>query len=179
MPSPDILTPRLRLVIITVEMMRADAAHSSRLSQLIDAEVPPSWPPEHWEPHVFDFMEKQYSQSPHTIGWNRYVVLQSERLLIGTLGAFPRSETEAEIGYSILPLWHRMGLATEGVLAHLSYLFEDKSLQTVIAHTFPHLTPSLRVMEKCGLQPAGPGDEAGTVRYRLERSTHSRRQPCP
>ena len=166
----DIATPRLRLVAITVEMIHADAAHSSHLSQLIDAQVPPSWPPEHWEPHVFDFLEKLYSQSPHTIGWNRYVVLQSERLLIGTLGAFPRGETEAEVGYSILPPWQRMGLATEGVLALLTWLFQNNPLQTVIAHTFPHLTPSLRVMEKCGFQPAGPGDEAGTVRYRLDRN---------
>jgi [ribosomal protein S5]-alanine N-acetyltransferase len=181
MSTPDILTPRLRLVNITVERMRADPARSTRLadsthfpnstrfSELLDAHVPPSWPPEHWEPHVFDFMEKQYAQHPHTVGWNRYVILRSGSILIGTLGAFQRSESEAEIGYSILPSWQRMGLATEATLAHIRYLFETTSLQTLIAHTFPHLTPSIRVMEKCGFQLDGPGDEAGTVRYRLRR----------
>lgn len=182
MPTPDILTPRLRLVPITIERMRADPANSHRIAhsghfpdsagfaELLDAHVPPSWPPEHWEPHVFDFFEKQYAEHPHTLGWNRYVILRSESLLIGTLGAYPRSEAEAEIGYSILTPWQRMGLATEATLAHIAYLFETTSLQTLIAHTFPNLTPSIRVMEKCGFQPDGPGDETGTVRYRLRRS---------
>ena len=176
MSIADILTPRLRLAAITVERMRADPAHSRRLTDstrfadLLDADIPPSWPPEHWEPHVFDFMEKQYAEHPHTLGWNRYVILRSESTLIGTLGTFQRSETEAEIGYSILPPWQRMGLATEATLAHIAFLFENRSLETLIAHTFPHLTPSIRVMEKCGFQPDGPGDEEGTIRYRLLRT---------
>lgn len=169
MPAPDILTPRLRLVPITIPRMRADAAHSPRLAQLIRAHVPSSWPPEHWEPHVFDFIRKQYAQHPHTRGWNRYIILRSGSILIGTLGAFTRSDTEAEIGYSILPPWQRMGLATEATLAHIAFLFENHSLESLIAHTFPHLTPSIRVMEKCGFQPVGAGDEPGTIRYRLHR----------
>jgi [ribosomal protein S5]-alanine N-acetyltransferase len=169
MPAPDILTSRLRLAPITTERMRADAAHSTHFSDLIGAHVPPSWPPEHWEPHVFDFIEKQYAQYPHTIGWNRYVILRSGPILIGTLGAFQRSETDAEIGYSILPPWQCIGFATEATLAHIAFLFENHPLETLTAHTFANLIASIRVMEKCGFQPDGVGDEAGTVRYRLRR----------
>lgn len=181
MSTSDILTLRLRLATITIERMRADPANSGRITQsarfphsthfsaLLDADIPLSWPPEHWEPHVFDFMEKQYAQHPHTLGWNRYVILRSGSILIGTLGAFPHSDTEAEIGWGILPSWQRMGLATEATLAHIAYLFDTTPLQTLIAHTFPDLTASIRVMEKCGFLPDGPGDEAGTIRYRRRR----------
>jgi [ribosomal protein S5]-alanine N-acetyltransferase len=166
----DIVTQRLRLVTITLELMHAERASYASLSHLLDAEVPSLWPPEHWEPHVFVFMEKQYVQSPQTLGWNRYVVLRDENpVLIGTMGGFPRSETEAEVGYSILEPWRRRGLATEGLMALMIKLFEVERLQSISAQTFPVLTPSVRVLEKCGFQLNGAGEEAGAVRYRLER----------
>ncbi len=36
---------------------------------------------------------------------------------------------------------------------------------SIIAHTFPSLLGSIRVMEKCGLTFEGEGEEAGTIRY--------------
>jgi [ribosomal protein S5]-alanine N-acetyltransferase len=169
--SSDIVTQRLRLVTITLELMHAERAGYAHLSGLLDAEVPSLWPPEHWEPHVFAFMEKQYAQSPQTLGWNRYVVLRGESpVLIGTLGGFPRGETEAEIGYSILEPWRCRGLASEGLMALMRKLFEVDKLESISAQTFPALTPSVRVLEKCGFRLNGSGEEDGAVRYRLERS---------
>jgi ribosomal-protein-alanine N-acetyltransferase len=164
---PDLLTQRLRLVAITPNLLRLDPP---QLSQLLNADVPNLWPPEHWEPHVFDFLEKQYIQAPHTIGWNRYVVLRSPQpTLIGTTGGFPKSETEAEIGYSILEPWQRQGFATEGLRAVMSEIFTILTVQSISAQTFPHLTASVRVLEKSAFQYAGNGDETGTIRYRLQR----------
>jgi ribosomal-protein-alanine N-acetyltransferase len=166
----DILTERLRLTAITLPMLRAGLTHLGELSRLVHAEIPVAWPPEHWEPHVFEFLEKQLAESPHTAGWNRYVVLRDPQpVLIGTLGAFPKSGDEAEFGYSILPEWQGRGLATEGAQALIANLFERTLISAMSAQTFPDLRPSLRVMEKCGLRYAGDGDEPGTVRYRIER----------
>jgi ribosomal-protein-alanine N-acetyltransferase len=166
---PDPLTQRLRLVAITSNLLRCDPAH---LAGLLAAEVPQSWPPEHWEPHVFDFLESQYRASPHTIGWNRYVVLRSPTpTLIGTMGGFPKTETEAEVGYSILPFWQRQGLATEGLRAIMDEIFTVPSVTSISAQTFPHLSASVRVLEKSGFARAGDGDEEGTVRYRLQRAS--------
>jgi RimJ/RimL family protein N-acetyltransferase len=173
MTASDILTSRLRLVAITLDMMRADAAQDGRLASLLGVQIPSTWPPEHWEPHVFAFMEKQNVATPHTAAWNRYVVLREEpSTLIGTMNGFPRSEEEAEIGYIILPRWQRLGLATEGMRAFLEELFRDGTLKCITAQTLPALTASVRVMEKCGFRPDGAGDEEGTVRYRLDRPRH-------
>ncbi|HTV15632.1 MAG TPA: GNAT family protein [Acidobacteriaceae bacterium] len=164
---PDILTERLRLVAITPPLMLME---SVILSALLDAEVPDSWPPEHWEPHVFDFMRKQQIRTPWAAGWNRYVLLRSPKpVVIGTLGGFPRTETEAEIGYSILSSWQRRGLATEGTRALIREILSLERIQTLTAQTFPSLPASLRVLEKCGFRFAGPGEEAGSVRYRIDR----------
>lgn len=166
--APDLLTQRLTLVAITPNLLRLDAP---ALSRLLNVDVPDLWPPEHWETHVFDFIEKQYRNAPHTIGWNRYVVLRLQNpTLIGTMGGFPKSETEAEIGYSILKKWQNRGLATEGIPALLNEVFRSDSVTAVSAQTFPHLVASVRVLEKCGFTHVGPGDEEGTVRYRLQRT---------
>lgn len=166
---PDLLTQRLRLVAIASDLLRSEA-HD--LSRVLGADVPENWPPEHWEPHVFDFLDRQYRESPHTIGWNRYVVVRSPiPTLIGTLGGFPKTPTEAEIGYSILPPWQRQGLATEGLRAIIDEIFKVPSVTSISAQTFPHLTASVRVLEKSGFARAGNGDEEGTVRYRLRRAT--------
>ena len=75
---------------------------------------------------------------------------------------------ECEIGYSILPPHEGRGLATEAAQALLEHLRGDGRLRSVVAHTFPRLAGSIRVMEKCGFVPDGEGEEPGTVRYRLQ-----------
>lgn len=167
--TPDLLARRLTLVAITSNLLRLDAPE---LSRRLNAEVPDLWPPEDWEPHVFDFLEKQFNNAPHTIGWNRYVILRSPSpILIGTMGGFPRTETEAEIGYSILEPWQNQGLATEGLRVLLREVFRSANVTAVSAQTIPHLVASVRILEKCGFTLVGPGEEEGTVRYRLERGS--------
>lgn len=167
MTCKDILTPRLRLVAIVPALLRVEG---SALAQRVGAEIPAMWPPEHWEPHVYDFLEALYTRAPCSVAWTRYVVTRSEpATLIGTLGGFPRTETEAEVGYGILPPWQRQGLATEGLGALMEEIRRTESVLTFTAQTYPHLVASVRVLEKCGFALDGAGDEAGTVRYRRER----------
>jgi RimJ/RimL family protein N-acetyltransferase len=159
----DILTPRLRLVAITTALLRLEGAE---LAEALGARVPDLWPPEHWEPHVFDFLEKQYRETPHTIGWNRYIVTrEAPATLIGNVNGFPRTESEAEVGYSILKPWQGQGLATESLRGLLTEILQSAEVRAVSGQTFPHLVGSVRVMEKCGFVPAGSGYEEGTVRY--------------
>src|ERR1700735_3010259 len=109
----DIFTPRLRLMAITPALLRLEGAE---LAKALGGWVSGLWPPENWEPHVFDFLEAQYRETPHTIGWNRYIVTREEpATLIGNVNGFPRTESEAEVGYSILKPWQRRGLATESL----------------------------------------------------------------
>jgi [ribosomal protein S5]-alanine N-acetyltransferase len=168
----DIVTSRLNLIAIAPEMLLSEKSGDGRLGELIQCVIPANWPPEHWEPHVFDFLLAQLAEHPKRIGWNRYVALPAEdgqRILIGALGGFTKEgrPSECEIGYSIQPPYERRGFATEGALALIEALREDARIESVIAHTFPALVGSVRVMEKCGMVWDGEGEEAGTIRYRL------------
>jgi ribosomal-protein-alanine N-acetyltransferase len=168
----DILTPRLALITLTPEAILSEQAGDHRLGEIIRCTIPSNWPLTHWEPHVFDFLLNQLDQHPDQLGWPRYIALphpDGTRTLIGTLGAFSKTDppTICEIGYGILPPYERRGLATEATQALINYLRNDPRIQTIIAHTFPTLPASIRVMEKCGLTFAGEGEEEGTIRYQL------------
>ena len=167
----DIVTPRLILITITPETVRSEQANDKRLAEFIGCTIPANWPHVHWEPHVFDFLLAQFEHHPEQIGWNRYIVFRhsyDSRTLIGTLGAFTKvAPNEVEIGYSVLPQFEGRGLATEAAKALVEYLRTDERIASIIAHTFPSIPGSIRVMEKCGMIYDGEGEEAGTIRYRL------------
>jgi [ribosomal protein S5]-alanine N-acetyltransferase len=171
-PCDDIVTPRLSLIAITPDTLLSEQRDDRQLGELIQCSIPPNWPPVDWEPHVLAILLGQFALYPEQIGWHRYVALRRDdggRPLIGCVGAFWRESSphECEIGYSILPPHEGLGLATEATAALIGYLKQEPSLTSVIAHTFPHLAGSIRVMEKCGLVFEGAGEEDGTIRYRL------------
>jgi ribosomal-protein-alanine N-acetyltransferase len=169
----DIVTTRLSLIAVAPEMLFSEKNNDGRLGELIQCAIPANWPPTDWEPHVLDFLLMQFAENPDQLGWCRYVSFVrpvGRRALIGTLGAFTRARrrSECEIGYSILAPYEGQGLATEGARALIDYLSGDARLSSIIAHSFPSLPASIRVMEKCGMVFDGEGDEPGTVRYRLQ-----------
>jgi len=173
-PHPeDILTPRLALIAITPEAILSEQAGDNRLHEIIRSTIPPTWPHADWEPHVFDFLLNQFAQHPDQIGWPRYVALPNPdgiRTLIGTVGAFSKTDppTVCEIGYGVLPPWEGQGFATEATQALIAHLRKDRHITTLIAHTFPTIAASIRIMEKCGLTYDGDGEEPGTIRYKLD-----------
>ncbi|MES2394147.1 MAG: GNAT family N-acetyltransferase [Acidobacteriota bacterium] len=167
---------RLRLVTITPEMLAAEQIRDLKfveLQRLLGARTTEEWPPEHWEPHVYDFILKQYEEHPETLGWHRYVLLADESgdgaTLIGALGAFPKADEDVEIGYSTLPAFQRRGYATAAAKVLVEYLLRSKGVRSVSAQTFLRLPESVKVMERCGMTLVGEGDEPESVRYRRMR----------
>src|SRR5271163_1458757 len=170
--TPDILTPRLELIAITLEMIRAGFARSPDFATLVNAEIPDGWPPEDWDDHAYEYVVDKMTRYPKSHGWGRYIALKPQpggrRILIGTCGATLPIELndDPEIGYGILPAWQRRGYASEAVAALIAWIFSHPHVRSVNAQTFPHMQPSLGVMTRNGLQFVGPGPEEGTVLYR-------------
>ena len=167
---------RLRLVTITPAMLEAEQVRDlefSELRRLLSARLTQEWPPEHWEPHVLDFILTQYKEWPETLGWHRYVLLRDEQgegcTLIGAVGGFPKPEGDVEIGYSTLPEFQRRGYGTAAAKVLVEWLLKRKGVKSVSAQTFLRLPESVKVMERCGMSAAGEGDEPESVRYRRMR----------
>ena len=171
----DLKTQRLRLVAITPAMLDADQKADGSLGKMLGAEVTREWPPEHWEPHVYQFIAKQYEEEPRTRGWNRYVLLANgaggatRSTLIGAVGGFPKLEGDVEIGYSTVPSYQRRGYGTEAARGLVEWLLTQKDVKSVSAQTYPRLPESIKVMERCGMTYTGAGEDEGTVRYQRRR----------
>jgi RimJ/RimL family protein N-acetyltransferase len=50
-----------------------------------------------------------------------------------------------------------------------AWAFEDPRVQVIAGDTYPHLTPSIRTMERNGFVQAGAGEEEGTIRFELRK----------
>jgi ribosomal-protein-alanine N-acetyltransferase len=158
---------------MTPAMLQAELSQDEGLCGLLRAKLTNEWPPRDWEEHVVRMILAQSVEQPETTGWHRYVILAkglSDATLIGCVGGFPKPEGAVEIGYSILPEFQRRGFATEAVGALVHWLMRDEQVLSITAQAAIDKQESIKVMQRCGLQYAGAGDEPNTVRYALARS---------
>ncbi|NLV26519.1 MAG: GNAT family N-acetyltransferase [Methanomicrobiales archaeon] len=169
--KPELLkTDRLRLVPVTIKTCNAELASLNRLSRLLQATIPGSWPPPLvTEDTVHEFIELlSDTEKPGLCSW--YWVMDNSHqkkddILIGSGGLYFCDDGSCEIGYSVLDGYQRQGYATEAVCRIIEYLFSRTDLEHIYATTYPGLYPSVRVLEKCGFLPDGDGKEEGSIRY--------------
>lgn len=105
-------------------------------------------------------------------------MLRDPRALIGNSGfkTMPKDGC-VEIGYSLLPAFHAHGYGSEAARALVAWAFTQSEVERVAAETLPHLRPSIRVMENCGMRFIGEGaEEEGmrTVHYEVTRGEFAR-----
>jgi len=167
----SLVSSRLRLATMSVCALRSELTKDGRLGTILNAEVPHEWPPEHWEPHVFELLLKMFQENGEQQRLCRYVLLPRQGavpLLIGVVNGFlwPERPLEIEIGYSIVSAFQRNGYGYEATERFVQFLSEDWPHHGLMAQTYPQLTGSVRILEKLGFQPDGPGQEEGVVVFR-------------
>jgi RimJ/RimL family protein N-acetyltransferase len=177
---PSIVTPRLELVAMRPECLRSELERDGQLGKLLGCEVTGEWPPDVWEPHVWELLLGHFAERPQQIAWHRYVVLREPRVLVGTVNAFqwPERPDEAELGYALVPEFWRRGLATETAEAMVAWIAGLAQVSRLCAHTFPEITASVRILERLGFVLEGPGAEERTVCYRRRMAGGSQAESC-
>lgn len=168
--SPRALsTARLRLVPASADTVRAELEDRSRLGRLVEAEVPPSWPPLSLAGALPTFLSL-HEQHPDWIGWLGWYAIRTDTprpVLVGSVGfnGKPDARKAVEIGYSILPEHQRQGLATEMVGALLDWA-APRGAEIVEAETTVDNVPSIRLLQRHGFKIGG-ADASGRVRGAL------------
>jgi [ribosomal protein S5]-alanine N-acetyltransferase len=156
----QILTDRLELVAADAHLARALAEDVAEVSRVLGAHIPQEWPPELMDASALAFVAQATARASDALGWWVWlVVLPTDRVLIGCVGfkGPPDSEGRVDIGYSVLDAWQRRGYASEAVGALVDWALADPRVVRIIGETFPHLTPSIRVLEKSGFSYLGVG----------------------
>ncbi len=169
-----IRTERLDLVAASIDYLDAELESPLRLAALLGARVPEGWPPGEYDRPAIEFFRARLAENPEAVGWYGWYAVERggegrPATLLGAGGYYgpPSADGTVEVGYSILPVFQGRGFATELVRALVARAFSTTGVARVIAHTFPGNAGSVKVLERSGFVPVGPGREPGTVQYAL------------
>ena len=180
-----IRTPRLQLINSTATHLRAELEGRDALAAALDVDVPESWPPELYDADATRWGLARLEQiGAESAPFQQYWFVRADpsgaRTLIG-VGGFKGEPMDGvvELGYGVLTEYRRSGYATEATAGMLGFAFAHPEVTTVCAHTLPHLTPSIGVLEKTGFRFAGQAEEEGmvVVRFEIARDEFERRRP--
>jgi RimJ/RimL family protein N-acetyltransferase len=153
------------------------------LGDVLDVEVPASWPPELYDADAVRWTLAFLLAHPEERHWSLYYVAlapagsQARPQLVGLCGykGGPDAAGVVEIGYGIVPECRQRGFASEAVRALLAGAFADPRVQAVVAHTLPELAPSIGVLRATGFTFEGAGNdphEPSAIRFRVRRADH-------
>lgn len=168
MPSLPLSTERLVLVPATPELIREAFVGDAALARSLGAQVPDDWPPEFYDADALAYTLERLESGEASGVWTTYFFLRAEdRMLLGIGGyhTAPSEEGAVEVGYSVVPTLQGHGYATEATGALVDRAFEDPAVTRVVATTLPHLTPSIRVVEKLGFARSDVAPEPGVIAF--------------
>jgi RimJ/RimL family protein N-acetyltransferase len=155
-----ILTPRLELVPVTLEMVEAILlGDRDRAEQAAKARLPGSWPNRALIERAFTASLDAIRSDPEQRLWGDRLLIARDDPQRGVIGSvvfngFP-PDGIAHVGYGVEESSQRCGFATEATRACVEWALLQPGIQAVVAETFPWHRASLRVIEKLGMKPAG------------------------
>lgn len=173
----EIRGPRLRLVAIDADLARLQVNDKEAFFAALGAQREPAWPPiADDEPKLSDKLEV-LNRTPEEAGWRGWVFLMGwtpdglDRAVgVGGFHGPPDADGQVEIGYAMQPSFREQGLATEAVEGLVKWAFDHPEVRNVRAQTLPHLTASIRVLEKTGFTLVKEyTDESGDILCLFER----------
>jgi ribosomal-protein-alanine N-acetyltransferase len=162
-------TDRLRLVAGTEVLAGAEIEGRAKLSKLLGAFVPETWPPDNLRDTLGHFYAL-YEEHPEWQGWLTWYVIRIDKdypILCGSAGfkGPPDERGMVEIGYSVLPEFEGQGLATEMVAGMVQWAKQQLQAKHIEAKTNIDNKASIRVLEKNSFICAGAGLEPNTITF--------------
>ena len=173
-PPLEIKGGRLRLVAITAELARLQVEDRPGFFKALGAERESAWPPvTDDEPKLAEKLEI-LNRAPEEAGWRGWVFLMGWTpdgldwaVGVGGFHGPPDKEGVVEIGYAMQPSFREQGLATEAVEGLVGWALSHERVRKVCARTLPHLTASIRVLEKTGFSFVAENEDENGERVRL------------
>lgn len=106
-----------------------------------------------------EFIKKQMNFEPGICGtWFQIAIeLKDTGNLIGDIAihTLPEDINQAEIGFSLNPIYQNKGFGIEAVICLLGYIFNVLNMHRVVAITDVRNKPSIKLLEKAGMRKEG------------------------
>lgn len=158
---PALVTERLRLVPITLDVIEAVLDHDKpRAEAIVGAKFPAAWPNDELVALGFPFSREALRAHPDIRLWgDSLVLLRHEPRVVGSIVFHGHpSDGIAEVAYGIEENSRRQGLAIEATRAAVEWAIIQDGIEAVQATTFPWHVASLGVIKRLGMQPIGTRD---------------------
>jgi len=171
---PNISTPHLELVSMSLPFMEALAAHDmAKASREIGAAVP-EWMADELE-NFLKYRLGQLRLDPTIRPWlGRVMVLTDDdgtRRAVGSIGFHgpPDAQGRLEVGYSVDPPFRRRGYASESVKALFDWAYREHGITRFVASISPDNAASLNLTAAYGFHKVGEQmDEIDGLEYVFE-----------
>jgi RimJ/RimL family protein N-acetyltransferase len=167
-----ISTSRLDLVATSTAHLDAELESTDRLARMLDAIVPPGWPPGEYDRPAIEFFRGRLEEDPDAVGWYTWYAVRRRpagetAVVVGAGGYFgpPGPDGVVEVGYSIVESFRAQGFASELVEGLVARAFATPGVVRVVAVTYPENVGSVRVLERCGFTLDGPGREPNSSMF--------------
>jgi ribosomal-protein-alanine N-acetyltransferase len=171
---PALVTPRLRLVPITLRMIESVLHHDRAAAEAAlddclrahdaptGAKFPDAWPNDDLVSRAFPFSLDAIRAAPEIRLWGDTMVLRRDTpRVVGSVVFRGKPEDGiAEIGYGIEDTSRGIGIATEATRACVEWALAQPGITAVRATTFPFHHASLGVIRKLGMHPCGTREHA-------------------
>ena len=168
-------TARLELVPGTPALGRAEMGDRAQFAKLLGADVPISWPPPENDEKTMTFFTEYVEKNPDAVGWAAWYILLRRRTARRPRSGHAdsrRSRTGRGRSRPAIPSCRNtsaVGMRPRPLPRSWSGRSAIPAVERIIAHTFPDLRASIRVLEKCGFAFVGAGEEEGTIRFERRR----------
>ncbi|MBW7676448.1 GNAT family N-acetyltransferase [Chryseobacterium chendengshani] len=124
-----------RFILKEIDESHVDDILKIRSNEVVNQFVKRIPPKTNYNALDFILTIKKRIQNRETFYWG--ISQKDQANLIGTicLWKFSEDRTEAEVGYELLPEFHRKGIMSEALYAVLNFGFNELNLQEILAFT--------------------------------------------
>lgn len=124
-----------RLQLKEINEKHVEDIFKIRSNEVINQYVQRNSPKNNYDALQFILTIKERTKDNQSFYWG--ISLKNQSNLIGTICLYNFSENRkiAEVGYELLPDYHRQGIMSEALEAVLDFAFKDLHLQEIVAMT--------------------------------------------
>lgn len=124
-----------RLILKPIDESHVEDILKIRSNEVVNQFVKRIPPKTNYDALDFILTIKKRNQNNESLNWG--ISYENQQNLIGTicLWKFSEDRTEAEVGYELLPEYHRKGIMSEALNAVLNYGFNELNLLEILAFT--------------------------------------------
>lgn len=166
-------TKDLEIISCDTEILKAAIQGDEALAKKPNVDVQENWT--EFGPGTLQYSLDRLTESEEEKKWWTYFPIhKQDKKLIGSGGykGKPSKEGVVELGYKIAQAYRNRGLATQMTKGLIQNAFNNREVNSIIAHTLGEDNASTKVLQKCGfnkVEEINDSDEVFIWKWELVR----------